>query len=65
MAPLINHNEETANWNDIILKSAVIQFGVFPNPILYGNMGCRFFKGRDTKLLFFWPKINQENYRIF
>ena len=45
MAPLINHNEETANWNDIRLKSAVIQFGVFSNPILYGNVVCRVFKG--------------------
>ena len=44
MALLINHNEETANWNDIRLKEAVIQFGVFSN-YLYGNMGCRVFKG--------------------
>ena len=39
MAPLINHNEETANWNDIRLKSAVM-FGFFSNPIIDGNMGC-------------------------
>ena len=39
MAPLINHNEETANWNDIRFKSAVM-FGVFSNPTLHGNMGC-------------------------
>ena len=47
MAPLINHNEETANWNDIRLKSAVIQFGVLSNPIQYVNMNITHFSLAD------------------